>query len=181
MHKTRTILLFATLLAAVGNAYPEERIAPFIGEYRGRTISNSDTGLSERDLSVVIEARDKGGFVVEWTTISRGSSSGRLKKSSHKVEFITTKRPNIYSSAMKTNVFGGRQAMDPLNGDPFVWARIDGQTLILYVLVITDEGGYEIQVYDRTLIAEGMSLRFSRVRDGKVLKQINGTLERVAP
>jgi len=49
------------------------------------------------------------------------------------------------------------------------------------VLVITDEGGYEIQVYDRTLIAEGMSLRFSRVRDGKVLKQINGTLERVAP
>ena len=97
------------------------------------------------------------------------------------VEFIATKRPNIYSSAMKTNVFGGRQALDPLKGDPYVWARIDGQTLTQYVMIITDEGGYEMQTYERTLIASGMSLRFSRVRVGKVLKEVNGTLERVAP
>jgi hypothetical protein len=181
MHKFRAILLFTALLTAAGNAYPDEGIAPFVGEYRGRAISEGINGLAERDLSVVIEARDKGGFVVEWTTVSRGSQSGRLKKSSYTVEFIATKRPNIYSSAMKTNVFGGRQAKDPLKGDPYVWARIDGKTLTQYVMIITDEGGYEMQVYDRTLIASGMSLRFSRVRDGKVLKLISGTLERVAP
>jgi hypothetical protein len=181
MHRFRAILLFTALLAAAGNACAQEGITPFIGEFRGRAISESTNGLDERDLSVVIEARKKGGFVLEWTTVSRGSSSGRLKKSSYTVEFIATKRPNIYSSAMKTNVFGGRQALDPLKGDPYVWARIDGRTLTQYVMIITDEGGYEMQTYERTLIASGMSLRFSRVRDGKVLKEVNGTLERVAP
>ena len=167
------------LLCAAANVVAAEGIEPFVGEYRGRAISDTAAGLDERDLSVVIEAKRKGGFVVEWTTVARGSVSGKLRKSSYTVEFITTKRPNIYSSAMKTNVFGGRQAMDPLEGDPYVWARIDGKTLTLHALIITQEGGYEIQVYDRTLTEDGMELRFSRVRDGEVLKQISGTLERV--
>jgi len=178
MYKTCTILILSSLLAAV-NVCAQEGIAPFIGEYKGRAISHSGSGLDERDLSVLIE--EKGdGFEVEWTTISHGSSSGKLKKKSYTVAFIPTKRPNIYSSAMKTNVFGGRQAMDPLKGDPYVWARIDGRTLTLFALIITDEGGYEIQVYNRTLTDVGMDLQFSRVRDGVVLKQIGGKLERVA-
>ena len=176
--RMQKLLLLMALLAA-GNALAMQGIEPFIGEYRGRSISDGGSGLDERDLSVLIEAKGKRGFVVEWTTVSRGSASGKLRKKSYTVEFIPTKRPNIFSSAMKTNVFGGRQALDPLKGDPYVWARIDGQTLTLYALIITDEGGYEIQVYDRTLNAKGMDLRFSRVRDGQVLKQINGTLERV--
>ena len=178
MYTTRAILLAGALLAALGTAHASDGITPFIGEYRGRAISDSGSGLKERDLSVVIEPQRKGGFAVEWTTISR-SSSGRLRKKSYTVEFITTKRENIFSSAMKTNVFGGRQAMDPLEGDPYFWSRIDGQTLTIYALLITDEGSYEIQVYERTLTEAGMDLRFSRVRDGQVLKQINGTLERV--
>ena len=180
MH-IRTFLLLTALLTATGHALAAQGIAPFIGEYRGRAISDSGAGLDERDLSVLIKAKGEHGFIVEWTTVSRGSASGRLRKKSYKVEFIPTKRENIYSSAMKTNVFGGRQAMDPLQGDPYVWARIDGRTLTLYALIITAEGGYEIQVYDRTLNASGMDLRFARVRDGQVLKHITGTLERVVP
>ena len=179
MHNFRIIVFLSTLLAMAGNAFAADGIKPFVGEYRGRAISDSGAGLDERDLSVIIKTKGDRGFVVEWTTVSRGSSSGRLRKKSYDIEFIPTKRPNIYSSAMKTNVFGGRQAMDPLKGDPFFWARIDGQTLTLFALIITEEGDYEIQVYDRTLIAGGMSLRFSRVRDGEVLKHISGTLERV--
>lgn len=172
-----TLLLLSTLLVVFDAA--ADAIEPFIGEYSGRAMSENDSGLEERDMSVQIEQRDKGGFVVKWTTVSRGSVSNRLKKKSYTVEFIPTKRPNIYSSAMKTNVFGGRQALDPLKGDPFVWARIHDETLTVYALIVTDEGGYEMQTYDRTLIAEGMNLRFSRVRDGEILKQISGTLERV--
>lgn len=179
MRATTRIALWLVALLAVAGEAAEHSIAPFIGEYRGRAISDSGAGLDERDLSVVIEERGKGAFVVKWTTISRGSESGRLRKKAYEVAFIPTRRENIYSSAMKTNVFGGRQAMDPLKGDPYVWARIDGNTLTIYALIITDEGGYEIQVYDRTLTDAGMSLRFSRVRDGEVLKQIEGTLERV--
>ncbi len=166
-------------LAAAGGACADD-IEPFLGEYRGHSISDTASGLQERDLSVVIRGKGRGGFVIEWTTVSRGSTSGKLRKKSYTVEFIPTKRPNIYSSAMKTNLFGGREAMDPLKGDPYVWGRIAGRTLTVYALIITDEGGYEMQVYERTLTDPGrMDLEFSRVRDGRVLKQIHGTLERV--
>ena len=80
---------------------------------------------------------------------------------------------------MKTNVFGGREALDPLKGDPYVWARLDGMLLTIYALIINDEGGYEMQTYERELTERGMDLRFSRVSDGKILKSLRGVLERV--
>ncbi len=43
-------------------------------------------------------------------------------------------------------------------------------------MMVTDDGGYEMQVYDRTLTKGGMDLKFSRVHDGKTLKQITGSL-----
>jgi len=46
-------------------------------------------------------------------------------------------------------------------------------------LLITDDGGYEVHVYDRTLIAGGLLLEHSRVRDGAVLQTVTGTLKRV--
>ena len=43
-------------------------------------------------------------------------------------------------------------------------------------MLVTDDGGYEMQVYDRTLTGDGMDLNFTRVRDGKTLKNITGSL-----
>ena len=43
-------------------------------------------------------------------------------------------------------------------------------------MMVTDDGGYEMQVYDRTITGNGMDLKFSRVRDGKTLKLITGSL-----
>src|SRR5581483_11801608 len=72
-----------------------------------------------------------------------------------------------------------RVPLDPLRGDPYVWARIQGATLTVSALLITDDGGYEVHVYDRTLIAGGLLLEHSRVRDGAVLQTVTGTLKRV--
>jgi hypothetical protein len=49
----------------------------------------------------------------------------------------------------------------------------------MYALLVTDEGGYEMQTYERTLTAGGMDLRYSRIRDGEVLRTITGKLKKV--
>lgn len=167
------LMLLARPLLADGHV-----IDPFIGEYQGQSIVDNTAGLHPRDLSVSITRRGKG-FNVEWTTVIY-EADGRSRRNNYSISFIPTRRSNIFSSAMRTNVFGGRQAMDPLRGEPFFWARVRGHTLTVYALLITDEGGYEMQVYDRTLTGAGdLELEFSRVRDGEVLRSISGHLRRV--
>ncbi|MGI9303440.1 MAG: hypothetical protein ACR2RB_12145 [Gammaproteobacteria bacterium] len=163
------------LIAIVHGAATADQIEPFIGEYAGETISNDDE-LDKRDLGVTIERKDNG-FTVRWTTITT-KPDGRAKKKSYAIDFLPTPRGGIYSSAMKTNVFGGAEPLDPLKGDPYVWARVAGDTLSVFALIITDEGGYEMQVYDRTRTADGLQLEFSRIRDGETLKLIKGSLSR---
>jgi hypothetical protein len=80
---------------------------------------------------------------------------------------------------MKVNVFGGNVALDPMQGDPYVWARIEGPTLTVYALHILDDGGYEMQVYDRTIAEGGLELRFSRIRNGTSLRDIRASLGRI--
>jgi hypothetical protein len=51
--------------------------------------------------------------------------------------------------------------------------------LIIYALVITEGGGYEMHAYERTLTPAGtMKLTYLRVIDGEVLGSVTGTLKR---
>jgi len=52
--------------------------------------------------------------------------------------------------------------------------------LTVNTLIILDEGGYEIQTYERRIIDDGMYLEFSRIRNGEKLKDIRAKLLRVA-
>jgi hypothetical protein len=60
-----------------------------------------------------------------------------------------------------------------------MWARLDGDKLWRYALFVTENGGYEMQTYQYTLMPAGLDLRFSRVRDGEVLRTVTGKLKRV--
>jgi hypothetical protein len=168
-----SILLFDSS-AAWANHEPIER---FYGHYKGHVNLLADGKEMERDLSVSIKPQEGHSFNITWTTVTT-KSSGKTKAKTYSIDFVPTHRANIYSSAMKTNVFGGRVAMDPLKGDPYVWARIAGKTLTVYALLITDAGGYEMQVYERALIERGLHLKFSRILDGKTLKFIEADLTR---
>jgi hypothetical protein len=167
-------LLTATALAPVQvNGRPLE---DFFGQYAGRTISTTSEGLSERDLNVNIRSAKKG-FTLQWTTVIR--EAGETRHRGYTIDFQPSNRKGIYGSAMRSDKFGGKEPLDPLKGEPYVWARVREDTLTVYSLVITDTGGYEIQVFDRELTSDGMRLTFSRTRDGEQLKVINGTLERL--
>jgi hypothetical protein len=154
-------------------------IEPFFGEYRGKTISEDDGETTIRDLGVSIEP-DGEHFKVTWSTVTR-RADGERKHKSYTISFVPTKRPEIYRSAMRTDMFGNRVPMDPLSGDPFVWCRIAGRTLTVYALLVTDAGGYDLQVYDRTLVDKGLDLKFTRLREGEPTRVLTAFLERVGP
>lgn len=149
----------------------------FYGEYVGELISESKGEVEKRDINARIAAH-KSGFTVTWVLTIR-KASGKAQRDDTTITFQPTKREGIYSAGMRVDMFGNAAPLDPLKGDPYVWARIEGQTLTIHALTITDEGGYEIQRYDRTLIPGGMDLKYSRVRDGQVLRTITGKLKKV--
>ena len=171
--KIVTLFLVAGALSA--NALAVE-IDPFVGEYSGSAEVNGGDTKEMRDMSVQI-SKNEEGFTVGWeSTIHR--ADGRVKKKSYSIDFIPTDRENIFSSAMKTNVFGHAVPLDPMVGDPYVWSRITGDTLTVFSLHVDEEGGYEMQQYNRTLTEGGLQLEFQRIRNGNIQKAVSTFLEK---
>ncbi|MGI9316424.1 MAG: hypothetical protein ACR2QW_03735 [bacterium] len=166
--------IFALILS-LGNTYAAD-IDPFLGEYSGSAEVDNNGSKETRDMSVKIRER-KEGFSVEWeSTIHK--SDGRTKTKTYSIDFVATDRNNIFSSAMKTNVFGHAVPLDPMVGDPYVWSRITGDTLTVFSLHVDEEGGYEMQQYNRTLAEGGLQLHYQRIRSGQIQKTVETFLKR---
>ncbi len=171
-----SLFLLLGALLPISSPKADAAIDPFVGRYAGRAKFLDAGAEVERDLSVDI-AKTKDGFSVAWQAITH-KPDGKLKAKEYSIDFIPTRRPQVYTSAMRKNVFGGVEPLDPMKGEPYVWGRIIGNTLTIFALLINDEGGYELQVYDRMLVAEGLDLTYSRIRDGEQLKAIRTLLRR---
>ena len=170
-------LLGALLLGAPGEAGAAQVYERFFGKFEGHAIMAGDEELTPRDLEVEI-GPSEGGFTVEWTALLR-KSDGRTKRIAFKVAFRPSGRDNIFRSAMRRNAFGHDVPLDPMKGEPYVWATIEGEVLIVYSMMITENGGDEMQAYERKLVDKRMELTYSRVRDGEVLRTLKGELTRV--
>lgn len=165
------VMLFHSPFTAAADA-----IDRFIGRYQGHATFDDAGDEVKRDLDVVI-SKTKRGFNVNWKAVTL-KPGGRLKTKEYAIDFVPTARDGVFESAMKTNMFGKREPLNPMKGEPYVWGRITGDTLTVFALLINDDGGYELQVYDRTLTVEGLQLEYARIRDGKQLKTINTLLRR---
>ena len=175
---TRLLLMAVVAVGSFGWWLPAgaaEPIDPFVGEFVGRAGPGGDDQAA-RDANVSI-AKDGDGFIVEWTTTSH-LKDGEVSRKTYAIAFRPTGRGAIYGSAMARNKFGGSVPLDPLKGEPFVWAKIEGKTLTVYALLITDDGDYDLQTYDRTLTPEGLTLNFSRLRPDGPGKAITIDLRR---
>ncbi len=158
-----------------------DQIEPFYGTYTGTSEPTvSDGEVSERDLTVTIAPWDKKGFTVTWTTVIY-KADGETKKSAPTINFYPSSRPGIFASAMKTDVFGHTVPYDPIAQDanPYVWAGLENNTLTVSALYIIDGGGYEMQVYKRSLKNSGLTLDFERIKDGESVTQLSALLEPV--
>lgn len=170
----RALVIVAALMPMA--AAQAERVEPgiFFGEFEGKTVIDQDGELRERDLRVKITPT-RDGFSVNWISVTK-RANGTLKRKEYTIDFLPTRRENIYRSGERKDMFGNAVPLDPLKGEPYVWARLHEDTMTVHALHVLEDGGYEMQAYARTRIPEGLRLEYSRVRDGEVLRAVKGTL-----
>lgn len=165
-------------LMAAGLALAGSAIERFVGEFAGSAEVLSASGETQtRDMGVEIE-ETKDGFAVTWTSTTI-KSDGRRKEKKYSIEFENSERDHVFSAAMQRNIFGHAVQLDPMKGDPYVWGRVVSDTLTVYSMHINEDGGYEIQQFDRTLTDGGLTLEFLRVHDGFPQKSVVAFLKRL--
>ncbi|MGC1502759.1 MAG: hypothetical protein WA782_01315 [Sulfitobacter sp.] len=177
--RLRTHLLFpffAVLLALFPLTGMAAEIDRFVGTFTGKAEFAVDGEVQKRDMSTTIK-EEKEGFLLSWTSVTY-RSDGRTKEATYTIQFVPSMRENIFQSAMKKNLFGKATPLDPLQGEPFVWARFEGDMFSVFSLFINETGDYEVQEFHRTLVEGGLDLVFRRYRNGTLDREIKTLLVR---
>lgn len=150
---------------------------PFLGHYTGEVMIETPSGPAKRELEVLIR-QESEGFSLEWST-DTVRPDGRVKSDTYFIAFKPTPRAGIYLPTNEVKRLGATVQMDPLGGDPqLLLCRIDGKTLTVHASQLMEDGVFEVQTYERTLIPGGMHLKFSRVRNGVATRAIEAELKR---
>jgi len=176
---TRTALYFLTFaLGAIffTPAFAAARdlpIAAFYGKFSGGGIAhNADSAyfaMTTRDFDVVIKP-ESGGVRIDWTSVIRRGGDPQNPKVHRRKSSKTLRATDL------PNVFHGTDSGNPLEGKELCWARIDGNTLTVFLMTVSKQGVYELQQYDRSLSGTGMTLLFRSWRDGDRLRSVSGRL-----
>jgi hypothetical protein len=172
----RTAACLAIFSAGAAQAQ-DLRPAAFFGTFQGSGFAEDNDsiyfGTTVRDLDVII-APSGGGFSVTWTTIIRGGGDPAKPNVRRKTQTAT------FSPTDRAGVFRGAPSGDPLTGNPYVWARIEGNSMTVFILHIGARGKYSMQSYARTLSGYGMDLVFSRISDGEPVRTARAKLTKAA-
>lgn len=176
-RRLRISLLSITLLCLMMIAsLAQADLSRFVGDYAGSAeVEIYDGSTAKRDMSVSIKTT-KDGFRLRWTTTTYRDTDAKAK--TYVINFVDSARDGVYAAAMKRNVFGHEVPLDPMKGEPYLWARVKGDTLSVYSLFVNADGSYELQQYDRTLVEDGLQLEFKRLNEGQKLRTINTVLKR---
>jgi len=168
-------LLFFVASSAVQAA--DLSIKAFYGQFQGGGVAENDDslyfGVTARDFDVNIQPAESG-FSVTWTSVIRGGGSPGKPDTRRKTSMRT------FKSTARAGVWQAVESKDPVTGGELCWARIRDNTLSVFLMVVRDNGAYELQQYDRTLLATGMEMTFTRLRDGEKVRRVKGRLVKVA-
>jgi hypothetical protein len=171
------IALCCGILAATGAQAQDLSPAAFYGTFQGSGFAEDQDsiyfGTTVRDLDVVI-APSGGGFSVTWTTIIHAGGDPNNPDIRRKTQTVS------FSPTDNSAVFRGAPSGDPLAGNPYVWARIEANTMTVFILTINASGQYSMQSYARTLTGYGMDLVFTRIRDGEPVRSARAKLTKAA-
>jgi hypothetical protein len=157
--------------AAAPAATRNLEIKAFFGSFAGSGLADAEDvsylGVTQRDLDVRIAPAGEGGFSVAWTTVVRESSSAAPKRKATTMTFVPGPRPSVFRATDNG---------DPLAGGMVAWARVNRDTLNVYLFSVRDDGRHELQTYARTLSGTGMDLVYTRIVDGERQRRVRGKL-----
>ncbi len=165
------VIAFPTLAHA--QAAKDLPLAAFFGIFRGGGVAEATDDpafrTAMRDSQVEIRAAEGNGFRIAWsTTAPRGNPNQPTPKTkTTEMTFKAGAKPGMFEAVPQGN---------PLAGQDLAWARLKRQTLTIYSMTTTPEGGYEMQKWDRTLQGTGMLLTYSRNSDGEATRTVKARL-----
>ena len=181
-----TAFAIGLAIAALALAAPAvaDTIDPFVGTYVGtaQVLGSDGEVTEERDMDITIAAERGGGFSITWINVTRVDGRRDVPGVRRRVDEVMMEpgdRNGVFLEKTQRSLFERRQDVDVISGDPMRWARIDGDSLGLFSLVVKADGGYELQSYERILTEDGLAIEFSRVINGEVTRRIVGRTIRV--
>lgn len=174
----RPLVLISVILAG-SPAFGQGGLpASFHGDWQGEKLTieegGNGLGVAAEDLGVRIEP-DGSGFRMHWTALSHEGAGGPLTRREVEARFVPAGRPGVFAfdperSSILLRLFGNPSTNNPLEGEPLLWARFDGESLSVYGLEINAEGGFDLYQHVRTLTGEGMTARHThRTEDEAVI------------
>lgn len=178
MTRFSLAFLVAVLCVTAGaTAWAQDpALRKFFGTFRGSGVEENEDSLyfrtTVRDFDVTIQS-DGQGFRVEWVTVTRRGdlSDPKIKRKSQSMLFVPSNRPGLWESSPQGNPFAGEQ---------LAWAQVEENTLRINMLTLTENGNYELQQWLRTLTGSGMTLTYTRLRDGEPVRTVYGFLTKEA-
>ncbi len=178
-------LVLAALIAFMHPAPAiADEIEPFLGTYVGtaQVLGSNGEVAEERDMDITISEERGGGFSITWINVTRVDGRRDVPGVRRRVDEVMMEpgeRDGVFLEKTQRSLFERRRDVDVLDGDAMRWARIEGNSLGLFSLVVMEDGGYELQSYERILTEDGLAIEFSRVKNGVVTRRIVGRTIRV--
>ncbi|MEO1249078.1 MAG: hypothetical protein AAFW76_04485 [Pseudomonadota bacterium] len=185
MQTNGTLRLFlgiALALCLAGTAHAQAKIEDFVGTYVGtaRVLGSDGSVEEERDVDITI-ATTKDGFTVDWINVSlvdgRRDVPG-VKRRAQSLAF-RDEGDGRFVVERRRSLFERRSEGDMFAGAPVSWARLDGNKLGVFTLVVLENGAYSLQVYERILTDQGIDIEFVRLDEGVPSRTIEGHTIRV--
>ena len=176
------VALILALAAPVATAAAS--LEPFFGTYVGvaevKDVQDGGNSL-RRDMDIVIEPHKEGGFSIHWVNVSLVDGKRAVPGVERRVQtvlFEPAEDRGFFVEVAESSPFRERGEMQPMRGDPVRWASLDEQGLHVYSFMVLEDGSYELQIYDRTLTDIGLDIRFQRIVDGELVREVTGTTAR---
>lgn len=158
----RVVLLLIAFLALPFTAQAQDALAPFYGKWTevNGSVRQTPPGKVD-DLAVEIGRSATGFYIASYQT----RSATRIASS---ISFRLTALPNVWRLEGQ--------------GDPTAeatgWARLDGQRLLIDLITLDKDGSADYQSFTRTVTGNTMKLDFRRLRDGELVRRVEGELKR---
>jgi len=172
----RAALAAIGMTMATGIAGAAE-LKDFAGDWFGsgvtETVGEAAPGVAERelDLKISLPADGKGGFFM--LTFWQDAGVAVSEKTPLKSRGFAFQPVNG-----RAGMWQGQEQCLPMAGQPCVFARMAGQSLVMTSFEIAATGQAEQQTFVRTLTANGMSYSYTRTVDGWAVRRVSGLLNR---
>ena len=166
-----TALALVALSMSTTAQAADRKIDEFYGRWLGTgEATQGQAKTQSRDAEVIIE-KAADGFKISWTTMSSDvTSPTKSKVKAAELTFKPGAKPGFFIDLKSGNALDGKKT---------TWARLSGDTLIINQLVVTDDGHWDVSVYERTLKGkDDMELFFTRFTDGKIARQASLKMRR---